>query len=305
MAPLVGRELQVAIAQLDQAIYNHEQWFKNLVRVLVTRLPPEASDLKPDAHHRCRFGQWYDSDAVGSLRDQPAFVALGEAHKSMHASATALLLRVEDELPITPVELDQFNNFLDHMRLELESLRRDLAETSQNRDPLTDARNRASMLSDLREQQALVRRGLQECVLAMIDLDHFKGVNDTYGHATGDEVLRAVAECLQRNMRPYDRLYRYGGEEFLLCMPQTALDDARELAERLRTLVADLGIHNVAGGPDVHVTASIGLAPLSQTQPVEEAIQGADGAMYRAKAAGRDRVCMLELPSDVSGESRS
>ena len=75
---LPGHELQNATAQLEQAIYNHEQWYKNLVRVLVARLPPDASDLRTDAHRRCRFGQWYDSDAVGALRDQPGFVALGE-----------------------------------------------------------------------------------------------------------------------------------------------------------------------------------------------------------------------------------
>ena len=290
MFPLSGRELQSAIAQLDQAIYNHEQWYKSLIRVLVARLPPDASDLRTDAHQRCRFGQWYDSDDVGALRDQPAFVALGEAHKAMHASAARLLRRVEDELPVSAGELDQFNNVLDHMRLELDSLRRDLAETAQNRDPLTDARNRASMLSDLREQHVLVRRGLQECALAMIDIDHFKDVNDRYGHPMGDTVLRSVAHCLQANMRPYDRLYRYGGEEFLLCIPQTSVVVAAGLVERLRSDIAELRIQNGAGGPHVEVTASFGISTLDGTRPVEEAIERADEAMYRAKTAGRDRV---------------
>jgi diguanylate cyclase len=290
MSPLPGRELQTAIAQLDQAIYNHEQWYNNLVRVLVARLPPDASDLKIDAHHRCRFGQWYDSDAVGALRDQPSFVALGEAHKTMHTSATRLLQRVEDELPISAGELDHFTNILDHMRLELESLRRDLAETAENRDPLTDARNRASMLSYLREQHALVRRGLQECTLAMIDIDHFKEVNDRHGHATGDAVLRAIAQYLQANMRSYDHLYRYGGEEFLLCLPQTSSSVGIDLAERLRSGVAEQHVQNGTGGRTVRVTASFGVAALDGTRPVEEAIERADKAMYRAKTAGRDRV---------------
>ena len=298
IVPLSGQELRSAIAQLDQAIYNHEQWYKNLVRVLVARLPPDASDLRADAHQRCRFGQWYDSDAVGALRDQPAFVALGGAHERMHGSATRLLQRVEDELPISAGDLDQFNNLLDHMRLELESLRGDLAETAQNRDPLTEARNRAGMLSDLREQHALVRRGLQECTLAMIDIDHFKDVNDSYGHAMGDAVLKLIAQCLQADMRSFDRLYRYGGEEFLLCSPQTSVVVAASLAERLRSGVAEQRIQNGAGGQIVQVTASFGVAALDGTRPVEEAIERADEAMYRAKMAGRDRVEVFGMTKD-------
>jgi len=289
MAALSGQDLQSAVAQLDQAIYNHDQWYKNLVRVLVSRLPPDAPDLLADAAQRCRFGQWYDSDSVGALRDQASFVALGDAHRSMHASATRLLQRVQDDLPISPGELDQFNNLLDHMRLELESLRRDLTDAALNRDPLTDARNRASLLSDLREQHALVRRGLQECAIVMIDLDHFKDVNDSHGHATGDVVLRSIAHSLQAHLRSYDRLYRYGGEEFLLCGPQTSLDAAAELTERLRSALAELSIQDGAGG-HIRVTASFGIAMLDAAQPVEDSVQRADEAMYRAKKAGRNRV---------------
>ena len=287
--PISSQELQTAVAQLDQAIYNHEQWQKNLVRILVLRLPADAADLQPDAERRCRFGQWYDSDTVGMLQGLASFVALGEAHRRLHASASLLLQRVEDDLPIPPSELDQFNNILDSFRLELESLRRDLQGAVQNRDPLTDARSRTSMLADLREQHALVRRGLQECTLVMIDLDHFKKVNDTYGHATGDAVLTAVAHGLQANLRPYDRLYRYGGEEFVLCVPQSSLVDGADLAERLRAAVASLAVPDGAGG-QVQVTASFGLAALDGTQPVEVSLQRADVALYRAKTVGRDCV---------------
>jgi diguanylate cyclase len=289
MSALSGQDLQTSVAQLDQAIYNHDQWHKNLVRVLVSRLPPDGADLRPDAEQRCRFGQWYDSDAVGALRDLASFVALGEAHRSMHGSATRLLQRVQDDLPIPPMELDQFNNVLDHMRLELESLRRDLTDAAQNRDPLTDARNRASLLADLREQHALVRRGLQECSIVMIDLDHFKDINDTFGHGAGDVVLKGIAHSVQANLRSYDRLYRYGGEEFLLCCPQTSLPVSADLTERLRSAIAALSLPDGAGG-HIQVTASFGVAALDGTQPVEGSIQRSDEAMYRAKNAGRNRI---------------
>jgi diguanylate cyclase (GGDEF)-like protein len=213
----------------------------------------------------------------------------------MHRSATHLLQRVVSDLPISVGELDQFNNRLDQLRLELESLRRELTDALENRDPLTDARNRSTMLPDLREQQALVRRGLQVCTLVMIDLDDFKTVNDRYGHLAGDAVLRAIARCLERHMRSFDRLYRYGGEEFLLCTPQTSVADAVELAERLRAEIADLNITDGTGGQKIRTTASFGVSEFDDTLSVEEAIERADAAMYTAKAAGRNRVARFGM----------
>jgi diguanylate cyclase len=143
---------------------------------------------------------------------------------------------------------------------------------------------------ELREQHALVRRGLQECSLAMVDIDFFKAVNDTHGHAMGDAVLRSVAQYLQANIRPYDQLYRYGGEEFLLCLPETSVAAAVGLTERLRAGVAAQSIGNSTDGPGIRVTASFGVAALDGSLPVEKAIERADQAMYGAKSAGRDRV---------------
>ncbi len=287
---LSSQQLQASVALLDQAIYNHEQWYKNVVRVLIARLPPDGPDLLPDAHDRCRFGQWYRSDGAAALRDHPAFDAIGQAHKQMHASATHLLQRSADELPISVGDLDHFSNLLDRMRLEIQTLRRELAEMEQNRDSLTGARNRTNLLPDLREQQALVRRGLQECALMMIDLDHFKEINDRHGHAAGDAVLMSTSQCAQAHVRPYDRLYRYGGEEFLLLMPQTSIDAALSMAERLRAAVEAQEIHDPGAGPPLSVTASFGVAPLVAERPVEDSIDGADKAMYQAKTGGRNRV---------------
>lgn len=284
------QQLQTIIAQLDQAIYNHEQWHKGLLRTLIARLPPESSDLQLDAHHRCRFGQWYYSDETKPLRDHQAFVSLGKAHEQMHHSATHLLQRLADDLVVTPAEIDSFHNTLDRMKLEMLSLRRELADAVQNRDPLTGARNRVDMLSDLREQHALVRRGVQQCAIIVVDLDHFKDVNDRYGHPAGDAVLISISRCLEALVRPYDRIYRYGGEEFLLYMPHTTVDAAVGVAERLRAAVASKEVRVADGGPTLQVTASFGVAPLDADRSVEESIDQADRALYQAKSRGRNRV---------------
>ncbi|MFN8126838.1 MAG: diguanylate cyclase [Candidatus Nanopelagicales bacterium] len=289
MLPQSDQQLTAVIAQFDQAIYNHEQWHKNLIRTMVARLPPDPADLHPDAHHRCRFGQWYDTEAAGLIGEHPAFVALSVAHERMHESATELLLRVADDLPVAAADLDQFDNRLDRMRLELQSLRREFVELVENRDPLTGARNRAGLLPFLREQQALARRAVQSCVLVMIDIDHFKQVNDRHGHLVGDHVLASVAQRLRSLTRSNDRLYRFGGEEFLLCMPQTDMDAGLTLAERLRSAVADTPVD---GGPDaqIGVTVSLGVTELAGSLTVEQSIDHADQALYGAKRAGRDRV---------------
>ncbi len=290
MQDLSTAQLQAAVVQLDQALYIHEQWLKDLMRAVVVRIPPDAGDLLPDAHCHCRLGQWLRSDATVNLRDRPAFAAINQAHQQMHQDAARVLQRSGDGLPITASEMDQLLNAIDRLRLEIQSLRGELAEQIENRDPLTGARNRASLLSDLREQQALVRRGVQKCTLAMIDLDHFKLVNDRYGHAAGDAVLIATLRCLQECLRPYDRLYRYGGEEFLLCMINLDVEGALGMAERLRAAVAAQEIPFPGESAPLTITASFGVALLDAASAIEISIDRADKALYQAKAAGRNRV---------------
>lgn len=292
MPNLPPSQLQSMLGHLDQALYNHEQWYKNVTRVLIARLPTDPPDLKQDAHLHCRFGQWYESADAASLREYPTFVALGQAHEQMHRLAAGMLQRANDNLPIPAVQFDQFNNVLDRMRLEIQSLRHELSETLLNRDALTGARNRATLLSDLREQQALVRRGVQSCALAMLDLDHFKRINDVHGHLAGDAALAAAVQCVQSHLRPYDRIYRYGGEEFLLCLPNTDLAMAEAMAQRLRTAIEALAIVVAGAGAaaTLRVTVSIGVAPLDAEVPIEQSIDRADEAMYAAKAGGRNRV---------------
>lgn len=290
MPDLSIAQLQAIVVQLDQALYIHEQWLKDLMRVVVVRIPPDAGDLLPDAHRRCRLGQWLYSDATATLHDRPAFLAIDQAHQQMHQGAARLLQRSGDGLPITTGEMDQLLNAIDRLRREIQSLRGELAEQIDNRDPLTGARNRASLFSGLREQQALVRRVVQRCALAMIDLDHFKLVNDRYGHAAGDAVLVATVHCLQENLRPYDRLYRYGGEEFLLCMADLDVEGALGMTERLREAVAAQKIPFAGESSPLTITASFGVALLDAASPIETSIDRADKALFQAKAAGRNCV---------------
>lgn len=289
MSRYSNEQLLNAIAQIDHALEKHEQWHNNIVRTFIARMDPDPGDLSPDAHRHCPFGEWYEAAQLRMMGDHPSFVALGEAHEQMHRKAAKLLRRMVENNPILPEEIDEFTNARDRMKLQLQSLRQELVDVVQNSDPLTGARNRVTMLSYLRLQHSLVQRGAQQCAIGLVDVDYFKEVNDRYGHQTGDAVLAYTVQTIASMIRPYDRIYRYGGEEFLLCMPNVSLEDAVHLSKRLRKAIASNEIET-EDGRAFSVTASFGVAPLSASCTVEESIDKVDKALYLAKSRGRNRV---------------
>jgi len=226
-------------------------------------------------------------------------------YERMHQCA-AQMLRASESGEIVPLDYYQrFMNALKRMRMEIFTLRRDIEDTLYALDPLTSVPGRIGLLSKLREQQALVERGVQPCCAAIMDLDNFKSVNDVYGHAAGDKVLVTFAHHIAQGLRPYDRVFRYGGEEFLVVLPDTNLEEGFDILERLRQELGKLPLEVGAGVP-LHVTASFGIAQLDPDLSVEEALERADKALYQAKADGRNRsVVWSEQMGNGAAPSRS
>src|SRR5262249_13235854 len=137
--------------------------------------------------------------------------------------------------------------------------------------------------------------------VALLDLDRFKQINDTHGHLLGDEVLRAIADTMTGVLREYDLAGRFGGEEFVMLLPQTRATDAFRIAERVRAHIARLPIVTPTG-ERVQVTASIGVAALDagSSRELTELLAAADAALYRAKASGRDQVQMISTSRGLS-----
>lgn len=282
-------EMLATLSQLERAIDNHDKWFDAIARTLICRLPHEHRDVSEDAHRLCMFGQWYYDHAPDRLRSHPAFIAIESEHKRMHQLAAGLLRTAAAGGTITTQDFDDFVNSMQRLRLQLYTLKHEVEDALYNLDPLTGAASRTGMLTKLREQQDMVKRKVQSCSIAMLDLDHFKDINDRYGHTAGDKVLVTAAHYVMQHIRPYDRLFRYGGEEFLLCLPGTDTQAGYEMAERLRLEVAEQLV-DYDGKGRINVTMSIGLAPLDPDASVEQSIEHADKAMYAAKAAGRNCV---------------
>jgi two-component system, cell cycle response regulator len=161
-------------------------------------------------------------------------------------------------------------------------------ETLIFEDPLTGLANRRFILTQLGSSVSGARRHGRPLSVAVVDIDHFKAVNDRHGHATGDRVLVAVTEALRTHLRAEDQLGRLGGEEFLAVLGDTDLDAAAAAAERMREEVAAARI-DVEGEP-LAITVSVGVATWELEEPPELLLRRADEALYAAKAAGRDRV---------------
>ncbi len=164
-----------------------------------------------------------------------------------------------------------------------ETLRREAAH-----DGLTGLWNRKAIFEILDRELQRAERADESVGLIMIDVDHFKVINDTRGHAAGDSVLRIIASGIAAVVRPYDSVGRYGGEEFLIVAPGCALSEACELAERVRSHIAGCNIN--IGGSEVKVSLSLGVATGKTANRVDNLLHEADGALYQAKNAGRNRV---------------
>ncbi len=293
-------EMRTALRELEQAIHNHDQWAEMLYGTLICRLEPDQRDTGPDPHRSCRFGQWYYRSGIAGLEQHRGFAEIGEAHERMHQYAASLLQASTNNIPISINDYERFVSALKRVRLEISTVQRELEDALFNLDPLTGTPSRVGMLTKLREQHEMVRRDLHTCVVAMLDLDHFKAVNDQHGHMTGDRVLTDTARYIAAHLRPYDKMFRYGGEEFLLCLPDADLPSGGEILDRLRKELATLP-HRTEDQRVFQVTVSFGFTLLDPDHPVEQSIDRADKALYVAKSRGRN----LVVPWDVSMDSVS
>lgn len=189
--------------------------------------------------------------------------------------------------------LDERLRYLERENVDLVMKNRALADVS-SRDALTGLYARWYVLEKIEEEINRAIRHGSPMALLMVDLDHFKMINDSYGHRAGDEVLQAMGQVLRDSCRVYDVPGRYGGEEFCLMLPETRIGNTGIVAERIRTRVESTRVHHDSS--DLSVTASIGVAGLDEGETTGRLvsaaalIERADQALYRAKNMGRNRI---------------
>jgi diguanylate cyclase (GGDEF)-like protein len=226
---------------------------------------------------------------VTSQRDR------GQVLEGMRAGADDYLIKplrpeILRERLIAAERVTSLHHLLGAQRAQLEALNSELTGLAR-RDPLTRLGNRRALQEDLEQLQSRVERYGHRYCLALLDIDHFKAYNDTYGHAAGDRVLRGVGDELMKQVRGGDSVYRYGGEEFLCIFPEQSLSTGQSAVERMRRAIEGLRVEH-SGNPVGVVTVSAGLSILDAglAKSAADVLDEADRAMYRAKHLGRNRV---------------
>jgi len=224
--------------------------------------------------------------------------SLAQAHRNMHSLAKPDQVRALVKFLIAQNEKMQSDTAdlrrnLEHSSSQIEKLRWNLAEAQELglRDPLTSLSNRRCFDVNLaKEIEESHTHGTAMC-LVMGDIDRFKGINDTFGHQIGDEILKMFAKLLSSNVKGRDTVARFGGEEFAIILPETRLADAEHLTENIRIQLEgkELAVNN-SGAPIGKITASFGIAQLGERDDADTLIQRADARLYEAKCAGRNRV---------------
>lgn len=197
-------------------------------------------------------------------------------------------IRFFRELPFTNKELRLLENLLCGLVYPLRNALTYLAALQlASHDPLTGVQNRLALENALQREVDLAHRQQTSLSMLVIDADHFKRFNDEYGHAFGDDVLRALAGALASTVRRSDLLFRYGGEEFVIIASHTNRDGAALLGERLREAVSAI---KTIGGRDIELSVSVGVAELAGQETSDELFERADTAVYQAKEKGRNCV---------------
>lgn len=276
------------ISALERAISDQTKWFKIWHDKVVCH--HDIADFHMDGVADLPLGAWYLGDASRPFRDNPVYLDLGERLESVAQRVRDFLAETADGGPRPVDEYARFMTELMDLSTLVQHLQSDAWRGLTRMDPLTGVRNRHDMMAELDKERERARRTAMACSLAMVDLDHFKTINDAHGHVAGDRVLRRVSALFAEQLRPYDMVYRYGGEEFLLCLPNTNTKTAMGVLERLRTTIANTPMPVAPDGTDVYVTASFGLAEVDTGADVATSIERADMALYDIKNAGRNAI---------------
>ncbi len=285
--PNLPGEILKVLQELGVSLTHHSAWLKRFHRTLVCGAKPAPDDLAADAHCKCMFGRWYYGDIDPRLGKLPLYGEVGDLHQKVHDRARELLNANGAGHAIRTEEYDRFMDIAHEFRVAVQNLQFKMVSEVCAVDHLTGVWNRYALSYKLAQEHARVHRNSNCCAVAIIDFDRFKTINDRYGHLAGDKVLKTAMAYFSRKMRAYDSIYRYGGEEFLFVFPDTEVEEARQILDRLRHELKDVPII-LDGGEEIHISVSIGLAAMDGQVGIRDVIEMADSALLHAKMNGRD-----------------
>jgi diguanylate cyclase (GGDEF)-like protein len=293
--PELSAETDSFIAELDAAVEAHMDWTRRILRCAVLKSSPGEDVLAPLAHTLCQFGGWY----AANLEHFEAIDALAadrveRVHQDMHDAIRAICSDMLAGQPGKHADVNAFEQSQSELLVLLARFKTSILSNAVRYDPLTGLPLRYGIEGDFAQQQKDARRNRNLFYVALIDIDHFKRINDSYGHPVGDRVLRELADTMSRNLRGNEPLYRFGGEEFLWLMQCKSATDAELSAHRLLTTIRTTPVQ-IANDQTVTLTVTLGLAQVGDHEELASALERADVALYKGKETGRDRY-VIDLP---------
>lgn len=292
------KETPSPAAGLGMVLDEHLRWIGQWHRAAFFRQGQGGDRVSAPAS----FAAWCVAASKDDLAHQPAVEKLANVHEQMHRHANLVLLKAAAGDPPTETDYDSVVGRFDDFVAQLRRVERAFGAAASGLDPLTGLRSRRGMQEALEREMNRFRRAGQPFCLALCDIDKFKGINDTYGHDIGDRVLAATAAVISRGIRSFDEAFRMGGEEFLICLKETSLDEGYQVIERLRIDLQRSPV-GLPDGRSVVVTASFGLVEAMLETPVDDVVVQSDRALYQAKNTGRNRVVRygIDMPAVKAG----
>lgn len=283
--PRIGR----LVAELDAAVDAHLGWTRRVLRCAVLHAPPGDDVLTPDAHLRCHFGRWFTQNLADFEElDRSTTERVLAQHERMHSAVRRLCLDLLDSGQGNPADLEAFEASQSSLVADIAQLKTEVLARSARHDPLTGLPLRYGFEQAFQRFCVLAQAHGHQAVVLLADVDHFKRVNDRYGHGVGDQALRHVADVLREQAHADEPVFRFGGEEFVLLLHTADAADAGRAAERLLQALRDTPMPLADGAP-LALRLSAGLAAVRPGDTVAQVVERADAALYCAKRAGRDR----------------
>lgn len=284
----VSRDDQEFILQLDNAAQAHMGWSQRVLRCAVLHTTPGEDVLAEDAHCRCAFGGWFQQhrerfDAI----DEGAARRLEEQHRVMHDAVRNICGGILEGATVDASLVDDFERSQTSVLTDLTLLKTQFLARSARLDALTGLPLRYGLEEEFERCRTQAKRRGELAVVVMLDVDHFKRVNDEHGHTVGDLALQHIARLLIGHCRSGELLFRYGGEEFFALLQAKNREGAQQGVERLLQAPRDTPLQ-LPDGSILDLRVSAGLAVAKARESFADIVRRVDQALYAAKSAGRD-----------------
>jgi diguanylate cyclase len=273
---------------LSRAVDDYIDWLLAWSRIAFLDLAPREQQAETVAAPASFFA-WLGADIPLQAQDQPALEQLENFQDQLHTLARLVVMKTGDGQPIAPANYESVIVKYQQLMQNLRRFECAFATAASGLDPLTGLRSRIGLNEDLQREYSRFQRTGKHFSIAIMDVDFFKKINDTYGHDAGDHVLAAVADHVSRGLRGFDDAYRFGGEEFLLFLKEADADITLRVLERLRSHLEKTAVRTEEG-QDLFVTASFGFVVSAENLRPEEMLKRADHALYTAKNEGRNKI---------------